>query len=138
MVSYRHLHEVKVKVSQDADFNEDPGAPFEQKNNLVKLELETTASLLWVSMGEKGSWPGGYRSGQNVLCEVVRPLEDGYRLQLDRTDKSGFIRTKARLKPGDIVLATFICWSPSYQLCLLVPSLGAEKLASAGASPSPN
>lgn len=138
MVNYRHLHEVKVKVSQDADFNEEAGASSEQKTNRVNLQLETTDSLLWVAMGAKGNWPGGYRSGQNVLCEVVRPLEDGYRLKLDRTDKSGFIRTKAKLKPGDIVLATFICWSPSYQLCLLVPSLAAEKLASACASLSPN
>jgi hypothetical protein len=47
---------------------------------------------------------GSYRQGQIVLCKILNSEPGGYKL-----DMPGFLPTSARLRPGDDVLAQYVC-----------------------------
>jgi hypothetical protein len=53
----------------------------------------------------------GYKAGQNVACRVVGPEPGGYSVLIPKDNLPGFLPTDAKLKPGEEVLAQFVCVS---------------------------
>ena len=51
----------------------------------------------------------GYKPGQNVVCKVVGPEDDGYVVHVTKDNLAGYIRTPAPLRPGEEILAQFVC-----------------------------
>lgn len=51
----------------------------------------------------------GYKAGQNVVCRVTHADRDGYAVIIPKDNLPGFIKTTAPLKPGEEILAQFVC-----------------------------
>lgn len=51
----------------------------------------------------------GYKAGQNVVCRVTHADRDGYAVVIPKDNLPGFIKTTATLKPGEEILAQFVC-----------------------------
>lgn len=51
----------------------------------------------------------GYKAGQNVVCRVVKAEPGGYEVNIPKDNLPGFLPTDAKLKPGEEVLAQFVC-----------------------------
>lgn len=51
----------------------------------------------------------GYKAGQNVVCKIIGPEPGGYAVSIPKDNLPGFLPTDAKLKPGEEVLAQFVC-----------------------------
>jgi hypothetical protein len=51
----------------------------------------------------------GYKAGQPVTCTVLRAEPGGYSVSIAKSNLSGFLATSNKLKPGQEVLARFVC-----------------------------
>lgn len=51
----------------------------------------------------------GYKAGQNVACKVIAVEPGGYAVLLPKDNLPGFLPTEQKLKPGEEVLAQFVC-----------------------------
>lgn len=51
----------------------------------------------------------GYKAGQNVVCTVKSADQGGYDVVIKKDNLPGFIKTSATLKPGEEILAQFVC-----------------------------
>lgn len=81
----------------------------------------------------------GYKAGQNVACKVVRPEPGGYEVMIPKDNLKGFLPTDAILKPGEEVLAQFVCITNNR--VLLSARLSGAQLSASGkfkASGQPN
>jgi hypothetical protein len=53
----------------------------------------------------------GYKAGQNVVCKVSYSEPGGYAVIIPKDNLPGFLPTEAQLRPGEEVLAQFVCVS---------------------------
>lgn len=51
----------------------------------------------------------GYKAGQNVVCKVTKAEPGGYAVLIPKDNLPGFLPTQEVLKPGEEVLAQFVC-----------------------------
>src|SRR3984885_8619769 len=51
----------------------------------------------------------GYKAGQNVVCKVTNAEPGGYAVLIPKDNLPGFLPTQATLKPGEEILAQFVC-----------------------------
>ncbi len=51
----------------------------------------------------------GYKAGQNVVCKVTKAETGGYAVIIPKDNLPGFIQTTAALRPGEEILAQFVC-----------------------------
>jgi hypothetical protein len=51
----------------------------------------------------------GYKAGQNVVCRVGNAEPGGYAVIIPKDNLPGFLPTPAQLKPGEEILAQFVC-----------------------------
>ncbi len=51
----------------------------------------------------------GYKAGQNVVCKVTNSEPGGYAVLIPKDNLPGFLPTQATLKPGEEILAQFVC-----------------------------
>src|SRR5271157_6021220 len=51
----------------------------------------------------------GYKAGQSVVCRVRGPEPGGYSVTIPKDNLPGFLPTQAHLKPGEEILAQFVC-----------------------------
>ena len=55
----------------------------------------------------------GYKAGQNVVCKVSHAEPGGYAVIIPKDNLPGFLPTETTLKPGEEVLAQYVCVSNS-------------------------
>ncbi|HEY9683816.1 MAG TPA: hypothetical protein V6C86_19700 [Oculatellaceae cyanobacterium] len=55
----------------------------------------------------------GYKAGQNVVCKVSHAEPGGYAVIIPKDNLPGFLPTEQQLKPGEEVLAQYVCVSNS-------------------------
>ena len=80
----------------------------------------------------------GYKPGQNVVCKVVGPEDDGYVVHVTKDNLAGYIRTPAPLRPGEEILAQFVCVHKNRLLLSPLMSSNIDKGASLSRSSSVN
>lgn len=51
----------------------------------------------------------GYKAGQNVVCKVIKAEQNGYAVIIPKDNLPGFIQTPAEHRPGEEILAQFVC-----------------------------
>jgi hypothetical protein len=51
----------------------------------------------------------GYKAGQNVVCKIIAAEEGGYAVHVPKDNLAGFIQTNATHRPGEEILAQFVC-----------------------------
>ncbi len=56
-----------------------------------------------------GGGGGGFRPGQNLHCKVIKEEPGGYAMVIVTHNLPAFLPTQALLRPGDEILAQFVC-----------------------------
>jgi hypothetical protein len=59
---------------------------------------------------------GGLRAGQNVICKISHAEPGGYAVTIPKLNSKGFLPTETKLKPGEEIFVTFVCYSNSRML----------------------
>jgi len=50
-----------------------------------------------------------YKTAESLKCTVVRVVESGYEVRVERDDVNAFLPTPATLAVGDEIQALFVC-----------------------------
>ena len=69
-------------------------------------QLKTAAGGSGTFGGGGGS---GFRAGENVICRVVSSEPGGYAVVIKNGNWPGFLPTQAMLRPGNEIVAQYIC-----------------------------
>ncbi|HEY9778166.1 MAG TPA: hypothetical protein V6C81_30660 [Planktothrix sp.] len=78
------------------------------------------------------SWGFDLQPGNNVLCQIIGVEPGGYTVRLKQYDRQGFLPTQALLRPGEEVLAQFVCVHKQRIFVSLRLSLGTETRSKRG------
>jgi len=70
-------------------------------------QLKTAAG----GSGSFGGGGGGFAPGQNLICKVSHAEPSGYAVIIVKDNLPGFLPTEVRLRPGEEILAQFVCVS---------------------------
>lgn len=68
-----------------------------------------------------GGGNSGFIAGQEIECEILQAEPGGYLVSMEKYHLNGFLPTEMDYKPGDRLIALFIC-NHNNRILLSVPS----------------